>query len=53
VIAISGGTRNGTITFLPIAKKLGADFVFEKPVTLEKLLSAVQTALAGTPGKQT
>ena len=46
VIAISGGMRNGTITFLPIAKKLGACCALNKPVKLAELLRTVQNALA-------
>lgn len=46
VIAVSGGMRNGTIDFLPIAEKLGACCVLNKPVKLTTLLSAAQTALA-------
>ncbi|MBI9019715.1 MAG: response regulator [Verrucomicrobia bacterium] len=42
VIAISGGIRNNTINFLPIAKKTGAYRVLEKPIELARLLETVQ-----------
>jgi DNA-binding response OmpR family regulator len=45
VIAISGGMRNATISFLPHARTFGADRVFEKPVPLAELLAAVQELL--------
>lgn len=41
VIAISGGGRFSPFSYLQTAKKLGADFTFEKPVDLEDLLSAI------------
>lgn len=45
IIAISGGMRNATISFLPHAKTFGACKVFEKPVALNKLLQGVQELL--------
>jgi len=45
VIAISGGMRNAPINFLPHAKVFGACHVFEKPVPLDVLLSAVKNLL--------
>jgi CheY-like chemotaxis protein len=42
IIAISGGGRNGPIDYLSIAKKLGADFTFEKPWDNHELLEAVE-----------
>ncbi|MBN2702570.1 MAG: response regulator [Pontiellaceae bacterium] len=42
VIAISGGMRALPLNFLRHAKDLGARYVFEKPVPLKQLLSAVQ-----------
>ncbi|MDD3275829.1 MAG: response regulator, partial [Kiritimatiellales bacterium] len=46
VIAVSGGMRNGTINFLPVAEKIGACCALYKPVKLPALLRAVQAALA-------
>jgi CheY-like chemotaxis protein len=48
VIAISGGMRNATITFLPHAKTFGACRVFEKPVDLSDLLQAIKELLGET-----
>ncbi len=45
VIAISGGMRNMPINFLQQAKLFGARYVFEKPVPLNPLLSAVNEVL--------
>lgn len=42
VIAISGGMRALPLNFLRHAKDLGASYVFEKPVPLKHLLSAVK-----------
>lgn len=45
IIAISGGLRGGTIDFLPIAKCLGAEFVFRKPVNFKELRAAIDELL--------
>lgn len=45
VIAISGGMRSLPINFLEQAKLFGARHVFEKPVSLEHLLAAVNQLL--------
>jgi CheY-like chemotaxis protein len=45
IIAISGGMRAVPINFLPHAKKFGACRVFEKPVVLADLLTAVRELL--------
>lgn len=45
VIAISGGMRSAPINFLPHAKVFGACNVFEKPVPLDILRSAVKDLL--------
>ena len=45
IIAISGGLRGGTIDFLPIAKCLGAEYVFRKPVNFKELREAINTLL--------
>lgn len=46
IIAISGGMRNASMSFLPLAKKFGAVHVFEKPVALSDLYDAVQNLLS-------
>ena len=45
IIAISGGGKNSPDTYLNIAKLLGANAIFEKPVAKEKLIDAVNKAL--------
>lgn len=45
IIAISGGMRNASMSFLPLAKKFGAVHLFEKPVSLSDLHAAVQNLL--------
>jgi YesN/AraC family two-component response regulator len=51
VIAISGGGRIGPANYLKMAKLLGADRTFAKPVDTSQLLSAVEELLA-RPGKE-
>jgi YesN/AraC family two-component response regulator len=51
VIAISGGGRIGPANYLKMAKLLGADRTFAKPVDTSQLLSAVEELLAPT-GKE-
>jgi CheY-like chemotaxis protein len=46
VIAISGGMRAGSFSFLPHAKKMGASRIFEKPVDMDVLLKNVAELLA-------
>lgn len=45
VIAMSGGGRNSPASYLNVAKLLGANAIFEKPIEREKLLLAVKKAL--------
>jgi len=45
IIAISGGTRLGFDSYLKIAKSLGAQRVYSKPVDLRELETAVQELL--------
>jgi DNA-binding response OmpR family regulator len=45
VIAISGGMKGAQINFLPHARKFGACRVFEKPVSLSHLRTAVRELL--------
>jgi len=46
IIAISGGGRVDPLGYLAMAKKLGADRVFEKPVDIDDLLAAMNQLLA-------
>lgn len=52
VIAISGGMQTASMNFLPLAERFGACKVFEKPLSLVKLLEAVQELLADAPNSQ-
>ncbi|MEW6304417.1 MAG: response regulator [Verrucomicrobiota bacterium] len=45
IIAMSGGMRQGTLDFLPVAKRLGADYVLPKPFNRSELLAAVAEVL--------
>jgi DNA-binding response OmpR family regulator len=47
IIAISGGGQTGNMTFLEVARYLGAYRAFQKPFALRELLNAVREALAG------
>jgi CheY-like chemotaxis protein len=49
VIAISGGMRALPVNFLHQAKLFGARYVFEKPVPLDVLRSAVTDLLSDEP----
>lgn len=46
IIAISGGGRVGPESYLEIARELGAQRTFEKPVDFDELLGAVQELTA-------
>ncbi|MBU0753827.1 MAG: response regulator [Planctomycetes bacterium] len=46
IIAISGGGRIGPEIYLKIAKSLGANKVFAKPVDWEDLLSSVEALIS-------
>jgi CheY-like chemotaxis protein len=48
IIAISGGGKKRTDTYLSMAKNLGAQYVFNKPVPIHDLLKAVRTLLSQT-----
>ena len=41
ILAISGGGASGTVDFLSVAKKLGADLVMKKPLRAAELQEAV------------
>ena len=45
LIAISGGAREGTMDFLPIAEQLGANRILHKPFTSENFLEVIQEVL--------
>ncbi len=45
IIAVSGGGSTKQANFLDMAKKLGADRVFAKPVDLNELADAVETLI--------
>lgn len=45
IIAISGGGRMDKKLYLNIAKDLGADYVFDKPLDSEALIAAVKTLI--------
>ena len=45
IVAMSGGTRGMVISFLPAAKKLGADYTLPKPFSLAELQAVVDDAL--------
>jgi len=51
IIAISGGGRISPDGYLPGAKLLGADIVFQKPLVQKDFLSAVATLLNEPPAK--
>ena len=46
VIAISGGGRNGSANYLPIAARLGARRTVTKPFSRQEILDAVRETLA-------
>lgn len=45
IIAISGGGQMGNLTFLDVARRLGARYTFQKPFELRAILEAVREAL--------
>jgi len=46
ILAISGGSRDMDLDFLPVAQKLGAQRTLAKPIQREDLLSVVAELLA-------
>lgn len=50
IIAISGGGRVDAGYLLPLAKAMGADAVYKKPLTAEPFLRMVDEALHGDGG---
>ena len=51
IIAISGGGRIGPEGYLPSAKYLGADMVFQKPLVQKEFVQAVSFLLNENKGK--
>jgi DNA-binding response OmpR family regulator len=51
IIAISGGGRIGPQGYLPSAKYLGADMVFQKPLVPKEFIAAVTKLLGKTDSK--
>lgn len=51
IIAISGGGRIGPDGYLPSAKLLGADMVFQKPLIQKEFVEAVSMLLNKNKGK--
>jgi DNA-binding response OmpR family regulator len=51
IIAISGGGRIGPDGYLPGAKLLGADMVFQKPLDQKEFVNAVDQLLSENKGK--
>lgn len=45
IIAISGGGRIGPEGYLPLAKRLGADLVFQKPLVQKEFVNAISKLL--------
>lgn len=45
IIAISGGDRKGTLDFLPMSKKLGAQIALKKPFSMSEVLEAVDSLI--------
>ncbi len=45
IIAISGGGRISPEPYLRVAKDMGADYTFPKPINKEELLNAVRDLL--------
>ena len=49
IIAISGGGRLGPDQYLKLAKTMGADFIFEKPLPLVQLREAIHSLVPAGP----
>ncbi len=45
IIALSGGAKIGPYSYLMMAKRLGADRIFSKPVKRKELLAAIDELL--------
>jgi len=49
IIAISGGGRLGPDQYLRLAKTMGAEFIFEKPLLLAQLREAIHVLVPAGP----
>lgn len=49
VVAISGGGRGSSSSYLQIASSIGADICFEKPINLDELLRAIDQLIQTRP----
>lgn len=47
VIVISGGARTGSLNYLSVAEKLGADAVMDKPFGARKLVDTIAAVFKG------
>ena len=52
IVAISGGGRIGPSGYLPGAKLLGANLVFQKPIVPKEFLAAISELLGVEPEKK-
>jgi DNA-binding response OmpR family regulator len=48
IIAISGGGQSGTLDFLDVAERLGADRSLQKPFGLQELLDVIDELLCAS-----
>jgi DNA-binding response OmpR family regulator len=48
IIAISGGGQSGTLDFLDVAERLGADRSLQKPFSLQELLDVIDALLCAS-----
>ncbi len=46
IIAMSGGAKVGPTTYLKLAQRLGANKVFQKPISITELLGSIKELLA-------
>lgn len=49
IIAVSGGGRIGSDSYLDLARKLGASKTFSKPVDRKEVLATIQEVLSDVP----
>jgi DNA-binding NtrC family response regulator len=49
IIAISGGGKLGPAQYLKLAKIMGADFIFEKPLSMVQLREAIHRLVPADP----
>ena len=46
IIAMSGGARTGVHNYLDLAKKLGANYILEKPFSYQEILTGIQMVIS-------